>query len=110
MYMKIMHTISMWGHHAGENLVEGDVLWRHAFQVSTHQLVERRSLEKSVYVSLVLPIAAGSSARTRSRPTPQEQMACRSDASACCAEHIGKPPQMHAQPRTRLRRRRLRLN
>ena len=29
-------------------------------------------------------------------PTPQEQMACRSDAGKFCAEHIGKPPQMNA--------------
>jgi hypothetical protein len=51
-------------------------------------------MKKSVYVSLVLLIAAGSSATAQSGPTPQEQMACRSDASAFCAEHIGKPPQM----------------
>jgi len=37
-----------------------------------------------------LPVAA------QSGPTPQEQMACRSDASKFCAEHIGKPPQMNA--------------
>ena len=53
-------------------------------------------MKKSVYVSLVLLIAAGSSATAQSGPTPQEQMACRSDASAFCAEHIGKPPQMNA--------------
>jgi hypothetical protein len=62
----------------------------------THQLVERCSMKKSVYVSLVLLIAAGSSATAQSGPTPQEQMACRADASAFCAEHIGKPPQMNA--------------
>jgi hypothetical protein len=49
-----------------------------------------------MYVSLVLLIATGSSATAQSGPTPQEQMACRSDASAFCAEHIGKPPQMNA--------------
>lgn len=38
----------------------------------------------------VLPAAA------QSGPTPQEQMACRGDASKFCAEHIGKPPQMNA--------------
>jgi hypothetical protein len=32
----------------------------------------------------------------QSGPTPQEQMACRGDASKFCAEHIGKPPQMNA--------------
>jgi len=53
-------------------------------------------MKKSVYVSLVLLIAAGSSATAQSGPTPQEQMACRSDASKLCADHIGKPPQMNA--------------
>ena len=51
---------------------------------------------KSVYVSLVLLLAAGSSATAQSGPTREEQMACRSDATAFCAEHIGKPPQMNA--------------
>ena len=37
-----------------------------------------------------LPVAA------QSGPTPQEQMACRSDAGKFCAEHVGKPPQMNA--------------
>ncbi|WP_298875059.1 cysteine rich repeat-containing protein [uncultured Bradyrhizobium sp.] len=32
----------------------------------------------------------------QSGPTPQEQMACRGDASKFCAEHIGKPPEMNA--------------
>ena len=53
-------------------------------------------MKKSVYVSLVLLTAAGASATAQSGPTPQEQMACHSDASAFCAEHIGKPPQMNA--------------
>ncbi len=53
-------------------------------------------MKKSVYVSLVLLIAAGSSATAQSGPSPQEKMACRSDASMFCAEHIGKPPQMNA--------------
>ena len=53
-------------------------------------------MKKSVYVSLVLLMAAGSSAIAQSGPTPQEQMACRSDASKLCADHIGKPPQMNA--------------
>jgi hypothetical protein len=38
----------------------------------------------------ILPTSA------QSGPTPQEQMACRSDAGKFCAEHIGKPPQMNA--------------
>jgi hypothetical protein len=53
-------------------------------------------MKKSVYVSVVLLMAAGSSAIAQSGPTPQEQMACRSDASKLCADHIGKPPQMNA--------------
>ncbi|WP_027520638.1 cysteine rich repeat-containing protein [Bradyrhizobium sp. Ec3.3] len=40
--------------------------------------------------STVAPVSA------QSGPTPQEQMACRGDASKFCAEHIGKPPQMNA--------------
>ncbi len=39
--------------------------------------------------STVLPASA------QSGPSPQEQMACRGDASKFCAEHIGKPPQMN---------------
>ena len=35
-------------------------------------------------------------ASAQSGPSPQEQMACRSDAGKFCAEHIGKPPQMNA--------------
>jgi hypothetical protein len=38
----------------------------------------------------ILPAAA------QSGPTLQEQMACRSDASKLCAEHVGKPPEMNA--------------
>ena len=53
-------------------------------------------MKKSVYVSLVLLLAAGSSASAQSGPTQEEKMACRSDATAFCAEHIGKPPQMNA--------------
>ena len=53
-------------------------------------------MKKSVYISVVLLMAAASSAIAQSGPTPQEQMACRSDASKLCADHIGKPPQMNA--------------
>ena len=54
------------------------------------------SVKKSAYVALAFSMAVGSSASAQSGPTPQEQMACRSDASKFCAEHIGKPPQMNA--------------
>jgi hypothetical protein len=53
-------------------------------------------MKKSVFISLVLLIAAGSSAMAQTAPTPQEKMACRSDAGTFCAEFIGKPPQMNA--------------
>lgn len=53
-------------------------------------------MKKSVYVSLVLLIAGSASATAQSGPSPQEKMACRSDAQTFCAEHIGKPPQMNA--------------
>ena len=53
-------------------------------------------MNKSVFVALVLLIAGGVSAGAQSGPSPQEQMACRSDAGKFCAEHIGKPPQMNA--------------
>jgi hypothetical protein len=46
--------------------------------------------------ALVLSLAAASLAQAQSGPSPQEQMACRSDAGKLCAEHIGKPPQMNA--------------
>jgi hypothetical protein len=46
--------------------------------------------------ALILSLAAGPLAQAQSGPTPQEQMACRSDAGKFCAEHIGKPPQMNA--------------
>ena len=46
--------------------------------------------------TLIFSLAVGSLAQAQSGPTPQEQMACRSDAGKYCAEHIGKPPQMNA--------------
>lgn len=49
----------------------------------------------SVLAALLLT-AAALPATAQSGPTPQEQMACRGDASKFCAEHIGKPPQMNA--------------
>ena len=51
-------------------------------------------MNKSVFVSLVLLLAGSASAGAQ--PSPQEQMACRSDAGKFCAEHIGKAPQMNA--------------
>ena len=56
-------------------------------------------MKKSICVpaaALILSLAAGSLAHAQSGPSPQEQMACRGDASKFCAEHIGKPPQMNA--------------
>ena len=50
----------------------------------------------SAAVSLALLFTTGSQAFAQSGPSPQEQMACRSDAGKFCAEHIGKPPQMNA--------------
>ena len=57
---------------------------------------------KSIHVpaaavaALILSLAAGPLAQAQSGPTPQEQVACRSDAGKFCAEHVGKPPQMNA--------------
>ncbi len=53
-------------------------------------------MNKSVFVTFVLLLAGGASATAQSGPSPQEQMACRSDAGKFCAEHVGKPPQMNA--------------
>jgi hypothetical protein len=53
-------------------------------------------MNKSVFVTLVMLLAGGASATAQSGPSPQEQMACRSDAGKFCAEHVGKPPQMNA--------------
>ena len=41
-------------------------------------------------------LAAGPLAHAQSGLSPQEQMACRSDAGKFCSKHIGKPPQMNA--------------
>jgi hypothetical protein len=53
-------------------------------------------MKKSVYVAVALLLAGTASATAQSGPSPQEQMACRSDAGKFCAEHVGKPPQMNA--------------
>lgn len=51
---------------------------------------------KTSVVAALLLAAAILPAAAQSGPTLQEQMACRSDASKFCAEHVGKPPQMNA--------------
>ena len=56
----------------------------------------KTSIEKSVLVSFVFLLASSALASAQSGPSPQEQMACRSDAGKFCAENIGKPPQMNA--------------
>ena len=50
----------------------------------------------AVGFALILSLGAGAPAQAQSGPSPQEQMACRSDAGKFCAENIGKPPQMNA--------------
>jgi hypothetical protein len=57
----------------------------------------RRSVyAASALISVILLCAAVSQGFAQSGPSPQEQMACRTDAGKFCAEHIGKPPQMNA--------------
>jgi hypothetical protein len=62
----------------------------------------KNSVKQSLHVpaaaglALFLSLAASALAQAQSGPSPQEQMACRSDAGKFCAEHIGKPPQMNA--------------
>ena len=64
----------------------------------------KRSVRKFVYVSsasVALLFTSGApvlaqQVLAQSGPSPQEQMACRSDAGKFCADHIGKPPQMNA--------------
>lgn len=50
----------------------------------------------SAFAALVVVLAGSTLAAAQSGPSPQEQMACRSDAGKFCADHIGKPPQMNA--------------
>ena len=52
-------------------------------------------MRTSVFVTLACLLGC-TVAGAHSGPSPQEQMACRSDAGKFCAEHIGKPPQMNA--------------
>ena len=68
-------------------------------RASIHTLFERSSMKKSIHMcaaALILSLAAVSLAHAQSGPSPQEQMACLSDAGKLCSEHIGKPPQMNA--------------
>ena len=53
-------------------------------------------LASSALSLVLLAATAFLPASAQSGPSPQEQMACRSDAGKFCAEHIGKPPQMNA--------------
>jgi hypothetical protein len=50
----------------------------------------------SVSVALALLVAGVSQASAQTAATPQEKMACRSDAQSLCSEHIGKPQEMNA--------------
>ena len=52
-------------------------------------------MRESLFAGLVLLLGC-TAAFAQSGPSPQEQMACRSDAGKFCAEHVGKPPQMNA--------------
>ena len=52
-------------------------------------------MRTSAFVTLVFLLGCAT-ASAQSGPSPQEQMACRSDAGTFCAEHIGKPPRMNA--------------
>jgi hypothetical protein len=68
---------------------------------NVQNLVERLSMKKPFHVAgalvaLALPLAATTPAAAQYGTSVQEQMACRSDASKFCAEHVGKPPQMNA--------------
>jgi hypothetical protein len=72
-----------------------------ALDCNVQNLVERLSMNKPFHIAaalaaLALPLAAASLASAQSGPSVKEQMACRSDASKFCAEHVGKPPQMNA--------------
>ncbi len=53
-------------------------------------------MTKTVLISIALLALSGAAAFAQSGPTPQEKMACRSDAQSFCAEHIGKPGEMNA--------------
>src|SRR3954469_24861948 len=62
----------------------------------TNDIPNERCMMKTSVIAALLLAATALPAAAQSGPTPQEQMACRGDASKFCAEHIGKPPQMNA--------------
>jgi hypothetical protein len=51
---------------------------------------------KSAALALALMIAGLAQASAQNGPSMQEKMACRADAEAFCAQHIGKPQDMRA--------------
>ncbi len=51
---------------------------------------------KFAALTLALVIAGLTQASAQSGPSMQEKMACRADAEAFCAQHIGKPQEMRA--------------
>jgi hypothetical protein len=51
---------------------------------------------KSAALALALMIAGIAQASAQGGPSMQEKMACRADAEAFCAQHIGKPQEMRA--------------
>ena len=53
-------------------------------------------MTKTILISIALLSLGSASAFAQSAATPQEKMACRSDAASLCAEHIGKPAEMNA--------------
>ena len=51
---------------------------------------------KSAALALAFVIAGLAQASAQNGPSMQEKMACRADAEAFCAQHIGKPQEMRA--------------
>jgi hypothetical protein len=51
---------------------------------------------KSAALAFALVVAGFAQAAAQSGPSMQEKMACRADAEAFCAQHIGKPQEMRA--------------
>src|SRR5215470_3558276 len=61
-----------------------------------HSSKKETPMTKTVLISITLLALGGAPAFAQSGPTPQEKMACRSDAQSLCAEHVGKPGEMNA--------------
>jgi hypothetical protein len=53
-------------------------------------------MTKTVLIAIAFLTLGSASGFAQSAATPQEKMACRSDAQSLCAEHIGKPAEMNA--------------